>query len=108
MRIKITFTLDHESDTDILNYLDSMSAVARNAHICQAIRDHIAIERNQTTLKELYAKVEILINRLELTLEHRKESYMLKDVPAVNQIKMAVGDSPDDQEIEGNLSDIGT
>lgn len=66
MKIKIAFSLDHESDTDIINYLDGMSSIARNVHIRQALRDHIAIERNQTTLKELYSHLEILINRIEL------------------------------------------
>lgn len=107
MKIEIKFQLDVESDADIVAYFETLSDVARSMHIRQAIRDHIAIERNNTTLKELYNRVEHLIMRLEC--KEKENTPILFSAPDNDSIRNVnlVDDKHELDEIFGNIDRIG-
>jgi len=100
MRISIKMYFDHESDRDVLSYMDSMSAVSRNRLVRDLLRQHMAggIETISDTLIRIERKLDSLSTR---AIYPNAEITVRQD-----HTEVTVGDSIL-KEPEANLTSLG-
>jgi len=58
MRVRVTLSLDHQKDADILEYLDGLPGHQRNALIRDALRTYI--HHDGVTLGDIWADLQAL------------------------------------------------